>query len=151
MASSTWGLALNGSRARIVRDLENRRDEEGLPEELGVEMKPQHLRDIMADKPGRAMSSHGTARSAMEYSSDPVEDEKRAFCDEVISLLSEHLGTGFDRLVVAASPEMLGILRDRRGDTLEKATVCEMDKDLLNHDRKSLRHSFQDMMPSRIA
>ena len=41
MPTSTWGLALNGARARIVRDLENRHDERGIPEER-VRYQPAH-------------------------------------------------------------------------------------------------------------
>lgn len=152
MAKQTWGLALNGARARIVRNLENRHDERGIPEELALEVKPKHKSDIMADKPGRSYASAGSARSAMEYASDPVEDEKRAFCAEVLGLLEDHLGRGhFDRLVVTAAPDMLGHLRTARSAALAGATVVEEDKDLLNIDAKTLRHRMQEIMPSRLA
>lgn len=152
MAQNTWGLALNGSRARIVRDLENRHDERGIPEELALEIRPKHLRDVMTDKPGRSFSSAGAGRSAMEYASDPVAEEKKAFCAEVQELLEQHLHAGdFKRLVVSASPEMLGIFRDLRSAAIAEATVREVDKDLLHEDRKGLRHLLQAMVTPRGA
>lgn len=152
MPESTWGLALNGARARIVRNLEDRHDERGIPEELAVEVKPHHLRDVMSDKPGRSFSSGSSARSAMEYASDPVEEEKRAFCDEVLELIGAHLkAKDFDRLVVAASPDMMGLLRDSRDRAVADATVREATKDLTHENAKRLRHLMQEMVPSRLA
>ena len=89
MTTSTWGLAIDGSRARIVRDLENLHSAP-IPEELGLEVQPRRLAEIMADKPGRGHASTGTARSAMEYASDPVREEEKAFCEEVLWLLGTH-------------------------------------------------------------
>ena len=130
MTESTWGLAIDGSRARIVRDLETPLHGAPIPEELGLEVHPHKLSEIMADKPGRGHASVGAGRSAMEYASDPVREEEKAFCEEVLWLLATHHRRGdFDRLVVAAEPRMLGHLRDRRSAAIAAATVAESPKD----------------------
>ncbi len=152
MAKSTWGLALDGARARIVRDLEDSLDGRPVPSEIALEVKRRHTSDIMADRPGRTFSSGSEGRSAMEYSSDPVAEEERAFCAEVLDLLAAHLARGdFDRLVVAAPPDTLGRLREQRPKGIAEATVAEAPKDYLNLAAKDLRQRLGDLAPSRLA
>jgi protein required for attachment to host cells len=151
MTTSTWGLAIDGSRARILRDLEEAAHGAPLPEEIGLEVHPQRLGEIMADRPGRGHASVGTARTAMEYASDPVRDAERAFCEEVLWLLGTHHRRGdFDRLVVAAEPRMLGLLRDRRSPAIAAATVAEGAKDYTRLAPGDLRDRLRGMVPSRL-
>lgn len=151
MARSTWGLALDGARARILRDLEERLDGKPVPAEIALEIRRTHAADVMSDKPGRTQASSGTARSAMEYTSDPVEAAEHAFCDEVLDLLATHLDRGdFDRLVVAAPPRTLGFLRKRRPERLEKATVAEIAKDYLNLSAMEIRARLVELLPTRL-
>jgi protein required for attachment to host cells len=151
MTRSTWGLALDGARARIVRDLEESAHGAPIPEELALEVRPQRLGEIMSDRPGRGHASVGSARSAMEYASDPVLEAERAFCEEVLWLLGSHQRRGdFDRIVVAAAPRMLGILRDRRSRDMAAAVVAEIPKDLLNLSPADLRARLRELVPSRL-
>jgi protein required for attachment to host cells len=151
MTRSTWGLAIDGARARIVRDLEVALHGAPIPEELGLETHAQRLGDIMADRPGRGHASVGSMRSAMEYASDPVREAERAFCEEALELLVTHLRKGdFDRLVVAAEPRMLGLLRDRRSREIAEATVAEVPKDYLKLSASDLRARLRDLVPGRL-
>lgn len=151
MTESTWGLALDGTRARMVRDLEASVRGKPLPEELSLEVEARRLGEIMSDRPGRGHASVGAARSAMEYASDPVLEAERAFCEEVLWLLGSHQRRGdFDRLVVAAAPRMLGILRDRRSRDIAAATVAEVPKDLTHLSEAELRARLRELVPSRL-
>jgi protein required for attachment to host cells len=151
MTASIWGLAIDGSRARILRDLEEKAHGQPLPDELGLEVHPRPLSEIMADRPGRGHASVGAARSAMEYTSDPVREAERAFCEEVLWLLGTHLRRGdFDQLVVAAAPRMLGHLRDRRSDDIAAATVAEIAKDYTHLTAADLRARLREHVPSRL-
>jgi protein required for attachment to host cells len=151
VAQTTWGLAIDGARARIVRDLEEELHGAPVPEELGLEVRPHKLGEIMSDRPGRGHASVGSARSAMEYASDPVREAERDFCEEVLWLLGSHHRRGdFDRLVVAAEPRMLGLLRDRRSREIEAATVAEVPKDLLHLSPSDLRDRLRELVPSRL-
>jgi protein required for attachment to host cells len=151
MTRSTWGLAIDGSRARIVRDLETPLHGAPIPEELGLSVQAHRLGEIMADRPGHGHESVGLRRSAMEYASDPLRDADRAFCDEVLELLATHQRQGdFDRLVVAAEPRMLGHLRDRRSDAIAGATVAESPKDWTKLSATDLRDRLRDLAPSRL-
>lgn len=152
MTKSTWGLALSGTRGRIVRDLERRVSGPGAPAELTFKREAHALREVMADAPGRVQNSVGPGRAAMEYASDPLRAEKEAFCDTILEKLEAHLRSGaYDRLVVAAGPEMLGILRERRSDALAGVTVAEDHKDLTGLDEAALRTRLADLAPSRLA
>jgi protein required for attachment to host cells len=149
---STWGLAIDGARARIVRDLETNLHGLPIPEELGLEVHPRKLGDIMSDRPGRSDATVGGARSEMDYASDPEREDDRAFCEEVLWLLGSHHRRGdFDRLVVAAEPRMLGLLRDRRSREIAAATVAEASKDYLHLAPAELRARLREIVPSRIA
>jgi protein required for attachment to host cells len=151
MARSTWGVAIDGSRARILRDLEDAAQGQPPPEELGLEVRPQLPSEIMADRPGRGHASVGTARSAMGYPSDPVREAERDFCEEVLWLLGTHLRRGdFDRLVVAAEPRMLGHVRDRRSREIAAATVAECAKDYTHLSPADLRARLREHVPSRV-
>ena len=151
MTRATWGLAIDGARARIVRDLEEELHGAPIPEELGLEVQPHKLGEIMSDRPGRGHASVGGARTAMEYASDPVREAERAFCEEVLWLLGSHHRRGdFDRLVVAAEPRMLGLLRDRRSREIEAATVAEVAKDYLHLSPADLRARLRELVPSRL-
>jgi protein required for attachment to host cells len=151
MTASTWGLAIDGSRARVVRDLEQQLHGAPIPEELGLEVRAQKLGEIMSDRPGRGHASVGASRSAMEYSSDPVIEAERAFCEEVLWLLGSHHRRGdFDRLVVAAEPRMLGLLRERRSREIAAATVAEVPKDYVKFSPADLRERLRELVPSRL-
>ena len=134
-----WVLALNSEHARILRGLTRRGQTED-PEFL-LEAKHHDLRELMSDKPGRAFALKGGRRSALEYSSDPVRDEERAFAEEVVEALQEHLEAGdFDRLAIFASPEMLGILRPKLPEAIKSVVITEVPKNLLHLPPPDLAH-----------
>ena len=68
----TWVVVADGTQARVF---ENAGPGKGLHpvDGLRLEIEPLQASEIMADKPGRSFSSVGSGRSAMEYTSDPVE------------------------------------------------------------------------------
>lgn len=112
MKDAEWVLVMNASRARVVRGLPLR----GAPAEpeLVLRAETRRLREIMADRPGRSFSSGARRRrSAMEYASDPVREDERAFVRQVVALLEAHRLAGeFNALSVVAGARMLGLLRE---------------------------------------
>jgi hypothetical protein len=84
----------------------------------------------------------------MDYASDPEREAERDFCEEVLWLLGSHHRRGdFDRLVVAAEPRMLGLLRDRRSREIAAATVAEVPKDYLHLAPAELRARLRELVP----
>jgi protein required for attachment to host cells len=147
-AKTTWILIANGAQAKV---LEHKGPGKGLQSIKGMqfEQEPLQAREIMADKPGRSISSMGSGgRSAMEYSSDPVAVRERRFVESVAAELEKHLQNGeFDRLVVAAAPTALGDLRPAFSKTLRDTIVAELPKDLTNTPTANLEAHFADVMP----
>lgn len=138
-----WAVVMNAVRARIVRDTEER---SGV-RDLVVRAKQRHLRDMMADRPGRSFSSAGPRRSAMEYGSDPVREDMRAFAAEVVARLEEHrLAGDFDHLAVVATPQMLGILRPALTEGVRRIVVKETAKDLVSLPDAELKAAIRTIL-----
>lgn len=146
-----WVLVADGSRARILRDPFRRSGSgEGL-EELVFRAEQRQLREIMADKPGRGFASEGARRSAMEYRSDPVREDERAFASLLTEVLDSHRRAGdFDRLAVVAAPQMLGDLRHAFTNALRGITIREVPRDLTRMPSSELREALAALDVGRV-
>lgn len=143
MKDVVWALVMSSTEARIIKGIA-RGGVEDVPEQ-SLHTEHKDLSDIMSDKPGRSYSSVGSARSAMEYASDPVMDAKRAFVDEVVALLHQHLVKhDFTHLAIFAGPEMLGLLRDGLPPDLQHVVIAEISKNLLHETPQDLRRIVTD-------
>ncbi len=143
MKDVIWALAMSATQARIIKGVA-KGAVDAVPE-LALHAEHKDLREILSDKPGRSYASVGSARSAMEYASDPVKDAKRAFVNETVALLHQHfVAHDFTRLAIFAAPEMLGLLRDGLPSDLQKAVIVEMPKNLLHETPHDLRRIVTD-------
>lgn len=147
-AKTTWILIADGAQAKVF---EHSGPGKGLRiiDGLQFEQEPLQAREIMADKPGRSISSMGSGgRSAMEYSSDPVAVRERRFVESVAAELEKHLQNGeFDRLIVAAAPTALGDLRPAFSKNLKETIMAELPKDLTNIPNGKLEEHFAEILP----
>lgn len=138
MKDTVWALVMNSTQARIMQGIA--KGQTGDAPDLILQTEHKDLREIMSDKPGRSFSSVGPGRSAMEYASDPVKDAKRAFVDQVVTLLHQHfVKRDFTHLAIFADPEMLGLLRHGLTPDLEHAVIVEMPKNFLHESPQDLR------------
>ncbi len=99
-----------------------------------------------ADRAGAVHSRVGPGVSAVEQS-----DPKNLAETEFAAALSTYLHTcfeddAFERLIIAASPHMLGKLRKALPEAVAKAVVAEIDKDLTQIPIKDLPRSLQDVI-----
>ena len=146
--SRLWALAINSTHARIIRGF-GPRGEAVLPE-LNLSHAIEKPRDVMSDKPGRSFaSSGGGRRSAIEYATDPVAEGQKDFIRQVIALLEKHRGAkDFDRLVIFAEHDMLGLLRPMLPKALAALVVREEAKNLLHLPEhalsKAILHELDD-------
>ncbi|WP_163268944.1 host attachment protein [Chelativorans alearense] len=142
----TWFLVADGTLARIVRDLEQDPETGPHPEDIVLEMEHKPLRRIMADRPGRSFASYGARRSAMEYRSDPIRERQVRFAAMLIRRLEKlRIAHAFDRLVIVAEPQMLGILREALPQALKALVVGEVDKDLSRLPPRELYKALADL------
>jgi protein required for attachment to host cells len=142
----TWILLADGAQAKVFA---HSGPGTGLRpiEDLLFEDEPRRAREIMADKPGRAFSSMGSGRSAMEYASDPVKMREANFVKQVAEELERrYQQSAFSRLIIAAAPTALGTLRGALSDNLKQAVVAEMPKNLTNETTPRLEKHFDGIL-----
>ena len=102
----------------------------------------------MADKQGRSSSSVGHGRSAIAYSTDPVQVRERRFLETLAAMLDAKLQAGaFGRLIIAAAPTALGSIRPALSDAVRKTIMAELPKDLTNIPTAQLDKHFAELLP----
>jgi protein required for attachment to host cells len=145
-AKTTWILIADGAQAKVFEHAGPGRGLRAL-DDLQFQQEPLQAHEIMADRPGRSFASAGSARSAMEYSSDPVQVRERRFVENVAEELDKRLQQGeFDRLIVAAAPTALGDLRPAFSKGVKETIVAELAKDLTNIPTAKLEAHFADIL-----
>lgn len=130
MKKETWLLVANSSLARIYK-IVNRNQ----VIELKVLEHPEsrlHNGDLVSDKPGRDFeSSSGTRRHALEQKTSPKKQEFAIFVKQLTNFLEDACNQGtYDTLYIAASPSILGLLRQSMHPNAAKLIKGEVDKDL---------------------
>lgn len=90
-------------------------------------------REQGSDAPGRAYSSVGGIRSAVEET-DWHELQKQRFAKSVAEGINNAaLSNSFDQICIIAPPKILGDLRREFAKETESKIVAEVAKDLTNH------------------
>jgi protein required for attachment to host cells len=134
---TTWVLVCDASHARIfaVSDKEQPWTQVQAMEHPEGRLKGQ---DLVTAPPGRTHDRFGRmrngiahgSRSAMEPDTDPQEVEAGRFAQELAELLERRLNEGrYDRLLIAAPPHFLGLLRARIGDRVRQRIAVSVDHD----------------------
>ncbi len=142
----TWFLIGDGARARVyANDGPGKGLKPALRYELIANNKPS--REIGSDSPGRTFASAGTDRHAMEPPTDPHRHEQRKFAREISELLGEHQRKhAFDRLIIAAAPQMLGDLRAMLPQQVRKTVHQEINKDYSKASPKDLEKHLEEYL-----
>ncbi len=142
----TWILIANGARARI---LEHKGMSGGVNAIKDMEFSQESLSSsqIMADKPGRAFSTAGTSRSAMEPKTDPVAKREADFAHELAQVINDKFSNKtFARLVIFAAPKTMGDIRDTLNETTKTAIIAEIPKDLTKVPNDEIAKHLEDVM-----
>jgi len=127
MKKSLWVLVANSSIARIFKKEGSNLVQIKLLEHPESRL---HNRDLVSDKPGRDFESVGMARHALEPQHTPHEIEAITFAKEISCFLQTAKNNGeFDALYLAASPSMLGLLRQHFDADTAKLIATEVSKD----------------------
>jgi protein required for attachment to host cells len=138
MAAPSWVLLADEGRARI---LERQGDELQQLDELTDAGAHADNADFRRDAHGRRAGS-GTLVAGNQTESageDKLDHEADLFARRVAARLAEAHGAGrYGALRIAAAPRFLGRLRKHLDDAVRQSVVEEIDKDLLQLDRRSL-------------
>ncbi len=101
--------------------------------ETAAEQPDRYTRDIRSDAPGRAFSSVGSVRSAIDETDFHQQEEDRFAADTAELLKQRALQGDFDNLYVIAPPRTLGELRKRYHKEVTARLKAEVPKDLTSH------------------
>lgn len=129
MKKDTWLITANASMARIYRICPKQ-----MLEEIAILEHPAsrlYNRDLVSDQQGRSYESANSSRHSIEPKTTPKDNEFHYFAKS----LADHLESAcnhkeFDKLYIAASPTLLGLLRRSLHANTAKHICGEVDKDL---------------------
>lgn len=130
--TGTWVLVADSEKALF---LENTADAEN-PHLVVTREEHQDNpsdREQSANRPGRMQDTGVGQRSALD-DTDWHELAKERFASDLADILYKKVHQGaFDRIVIAASPQVLGALRSELHQEVAQKVVGEVDKTLTNH------------------
>jgi protein required for attachment to host cells len=133
--NTTWALVCDASRARIL--VPNGRGESWrVLETLDHPASRQRASDLVSDQQGRVQQSGNAAsRPGMAPRTDPTDVEAEHFARELSNKLQHAFDQQtFDRLIVAAPPRFLGVLRGIVSKPVQRAVIASIDKDYTHAD-----------------
>lgn len=100
-----------------------------------------------SDMPGRGQAAPGTAQHKFERRTSEREQKRDDFADHVIAETAQAFAKGgYDRLILAAPPKMLGVLRAGLPAPLTAALVADLDKDLTKLPLADLPKHLEDVL-----
>lgn len=139
-------LIADGTRARILLNDGPGRGVRQLPD-CEFTAPNQSDGETNADRAGRTFDSAGSARHALEPHSSPQRDAKHDFARQIIArLVREHNNGSFDRLIVVASPQMMGDLRSLFPNGLKASVIGELAKDLTHLTTDKISPHLSDLL-----
>ncbi|WP_298432022.1 host attachment family protein [uncultured Jannaschia sp.] len=101
-------------------------------------------REQTANRRGRVQESHGSGVSAYDET-DFHELQKERFAADLADKLYKMAHAGkFERLVLVASPMVLGVMRDEMHQAVTSKIVAEIDKTLTNHPLNEIEKIVSD-------
>lgn len=132
LKTGTWVLVADGGKALFLRNNGTARDYD-LRVVWHQAMENPATRDQGTDRPGRARSSAGGHRAALEEA-DWHELAEEGFAREIAAILDKAAQDGvFEEIVIAAAPPVLGALRGELGALAAGRVIAEIPKTLANH------------------
>jgi protein required for attachment to host cells len=145
----TWILVADASRARLFNCDGSGSDLKMLKEWDHPQSRAKN-QELQSDRPGRTAQSHvglypkHGSKSAMEPDVLPKRLEHEHFARQLADVLDKGLAQHlYDRLILVANPEFLGILRRVMAAQLLKHVVASIDKDYSTlTPRKLHQHLF---------
>jgi len=136
---NTWVLVAKSSRAKIY---EWQNKAAPLCETIDLEhaASREHEQLMTSDLPGKNAASDGMQHHRMDEETSPKEQEKINFSKDLVTRLENGRVAGhFNKLIIVAVPEFLGLLRKNMSSTLKKTIVQEVNKNLIDIDVESVK------------
>jgi protein required for attachment to host cells len=142
----TYILIADGARAHLLLSEGRGKPLTEVPDsDIRVDLKADH--DLTTDRPGRVHESANVARHAIERE-DLQRKEKERFVQSLAEGLDRRLANReYERLVIAAAPETLGIIRSALSDKVRASILAEVAKDLTKIPNPQIRSHLGEDLP----
>ncbi len=132
LTNGTWVLVADGEKALFLRNITDGEDPNLEVIRKEQQDNPKDI-DQSANRPGRVGQSTSPAKSAYD-DTDWHELAKDRFAADLADMLYERAHKGrFDRIVLVASPHVLGALRGKLHLEVSDKVIGEISKTLTNH------------------
>jgi protein required for attachment to host cells len=134
----TWIVVADGQRATVYH---NTGPGKGLEiiRGLGGYQDVPRSNEIISDAQGRMQGYGAHGAAPMTARTDPHELEEQRFTESLAHDVNRAaLQKQFDRLILAAPPRTLGILRKSLSSHAAERVIAELDKDLTKSSRADL-------------
>ena len=134
----TYILVADGARARLLLSEGRGKPLNEVPgSDIRIDLKPDQ--ELSAERPGRVHESANVSRHAIERD-DLHRREKERFAQSLAEGLDKRLANReYDRLVIAAAPETLGVIRAALSDKVRAVILAEVAKDLTKIPNPQIR------------
>ena len=142
--SETWVVVAESSRARIFSMKKNQSPLQEITDMTHLESRV-HGQELSSDRPGRAFDSRGGGRHAMETEVDLKRQEAINFAKTIIKYIESGRTQGhFEKLILIAPPEFLGLLRKNLSESTRQQIVKEISKNIVQQDKVSIYKHITD-------
>lgn len=142
----TYILVADGARARLLLSEGRGKPLSEVPDsDMRHELKPDH--ELNSDRQGRVHESANVSRHAIERD-DLHRREKERFAQSLAEALDKRLANReYDRLVIAAAPETLGVIRSALSEKVKAIILGEVAKDLTKVPNPQVKLHLGDNLP----
>ena len=142
----TYILVADGARARFLLSEGRGKPLTEVPgSDIRINLKADH--ELSAERPGRVHESANVSRHAIERD-DLHRREKERFAQALADSLDKRLANReYERLVIAAAPETLGIIRSALSDKVRAVILAEVAKDLTKIPNPQIRDHLREDLP----
>jgi protein required for attachment to host cells len=128
--NGAWVVVCDGTKALLLENEGNRKSPRFVTKEVYEQARPR-THELGTDKPGRAISSVGAVRSAVEQTDFHDQAEQR-FLTKLAVRLDKAVRDGETRsLIVVAPPRAIGVLRREYSAHVRGALQTEVEKDFV--------------------
>ena len=145
LAKGTWVVLVDGEKALICENIGTTRAPRlRLHAKMAQDLEPQ--RELATDRPGRMPDPGKNQRSAMEET-DFNRQAKERFAAEVADRVNRLAAkTEVGRMVIAAPPQLLSVLRGELNGALRGRLIAELPKTLTQHPLSELGARVADLV-----
>ncbi len=143
---TTWLLVADSVRGRIFRT----DTPTGPISELTTLAHPEgrlHEQALTSDLPGRTFDRQGYGRHVMEDRVSAKQQDNVKFAQRIATYLETmRMRKEFERLVIVAPPDFLGLLSGKLSAETRKLVILKVDKNLAQKSAKQIRSHLPDKL-----